>query len=264
MDLIYAIDPGYAVAGLGVGFLVGMTGVGGGALMTPLLISVFGIPPAVAVGTDLLYTAVSRSLATLIHGVNRNIDWTIVRRLAAGSIPATVLTLAVLWWLGMHGKLTGGLITYLLGGAILTTALALIFRKQLAKLYGHRIDAMHPNTTRWLTIGMGVLLGVVVSITSVGAGAIGVTVLVMLYPRLTAARIVGSDIAHAVPLAFIAGAGYLAIGVVDGQLLLSLLARSLSGVAAGSVLAPYTPEGLLRYSLAGAMFLAAAKLFHIV
>jgi len=260
----YSIDPWYAAAGLGVGFLVGMTGVGGGALMTPLLISVFGIAPAVAVGTDLLYTAASRTVATAIHGVNRNIDWGIVLRLAAGSIPATVLTLVVLWWLGVHGKMTGGLITHLLGGAILITAFAILFRKQLTSLYGHRIDALSKGATHWLTIGMGALLGVVVTITSVGAGAIGVTVLVMLYPRLTAARIIGSDIAHAVPLALIAGTGYLAIGAVDGHLLLSLLAGSLAGVVAGSILAPKTPDVLLRYILAGAMFLASAKLFGLI
>jgi uncharacterized protein len=263
MDFLQSLDPWYAAAGLGVGFLVGMTGVGGGALMTPLLISVFGIAPAVAVGTDLLYTAASRTVATLIHGVNRNIDWRIVRRLAAGSVPATSLTLLVLWWLGVHGKMTGGLITHFLGVAILITAFALLFRKQLTRLYGHRIEALGKSTTRWLTIGMGAVLGVIVSITSVGAGAIGVTVLVMLYPHLTAARIIGSDIAHAVPLALIAGTGYLAIGAVDGHLLASLLGGSIAGVVAGSILAPRTPEILLRYILAGAMVFAAGKLFGL-
>ena len=263
MDGIH-VDPWYAVAGLGVGFLVGMTGVGGGALMTPLLITVFHIPAAIAVGTDLLYTAATRTVATAIHGFSKNIDWRIVKRLAAGSIPATLLTLLVLYCAGLHGKVTSGFVTSFLGAAILITATALIFRKQLMTIYGHRIAAMKDSTTRWLTISMGALLGVLVSVTSVGAGAIGVTVLVMLYPALSASRIIGSDIAHAVPLALIAGTGYLAIGSVDLNLLVSLFSGSVVGVVAGSILAPRTSEILLRYLLAGAMILAAAKLFHLL
>ena len=250
----------YILSVFGVGFLVGMTGVGGGSLMTPLLILLFGIHPATAVGSDLLYAAATKTAGTFVHGLNRTVDWRIVGRLAAGSVPMTALTLFVLSKLELRGSTTGGLITVVLGCALFVTAGALIFRRQLVEAYGAWFERLDRRRTTSLTIATGAILGVLVSISSVGAGAIGVSALVLLYPRLPTARIVGSDIAHAVPLTLLAGIGHWIMGSVDWHLIGSLLAGSLPGIFLGSYMSSRVPDAVLRLTLATTLIIVGSKL----
>ena len=250
----------YSLSGLGVGFLVGMTGVGGGSLMTPLLVLLFGIHPATAVGTDLLYASLTKAGGTLVHGLRGTVDWRVTGRLAAGSVPATVLTL---WWLyrhGTHDAVASGLIQLVLGIALLLTAVSLIFRPYIVAFAARHALEPGARSVAVLTIITGAVLGVLVSLTSVGAGAIGVTVLLLLYPRLPTSRVVGSDVAHAVPLTLIAGAGHWLLGSIDWWLLVSLLIGSLPGITLGSYLSARAPDTLLRRLLAATLALVGYRL----
>jgi uncharacterized membrane protein YfcA len=260
MDLIASIRPLHAASGFVVGLLVGMTGVGGGSLMTPLLILLFGIHPATAVGTDLIYAAATKTFGTFTHGFTRTVDWRVVGRLAGGSLPASGLTLLALSQIDLAGSAAHRLITVVLGVALLLTAGALIFRRALLERYAQRVDDFPPRRTAWLTVLIGAALGLLVSISSVGAGAIGVSALLLLYPRLPMARIVGSDIAHAVPLTLVAGLGHWILGGVDLGLLGSLLVGSIPGIVLGSLLASRVPERLLRFALAGTLIVVGTKL----
>ena len=256
------MDFGYSIAGFLVGAIVGLTGVGGGSLMTPLLVLMFGIHPSVAVGTDLLYAAATKSAGTLAHSQRGTVDWKIVRWLASGSIPAAAITIFVLghWFpkgLGDAAKL----ISISLGVALLLTAVALLLRAKiqgwsLAQRGGERSE----KTTALFTLFTGIALGVLVSISSVGAGALGVTVLFFLYPKLPAVRIVGTDIAHAVPLTLVAGLGHWWLGSVDWSLLGSLLIGSLPGIWLGSHISSKVPERFLRPALACMLVLVGSKL----
>jgi uncharacterized membrane protein YfcA len=250
----------YSASGLGVGFLVGLTGVGGGSLMTPLLVLLFGIHPATAVGTDLLYAAATKATGTLVHGLKGSIEWRVTLRLACGSVPAATVTLILLHRYGMDSPRASSLIQIVLGVALLITAVALVFRPQLAAFAARHQRAPAPVRTFWLTIVTGAVLGALVSLTSVGAGAIGVTVLLLLYPTLPTTRIVGSDIAHAVPLTLLAGAGHWLLGSIDWSLLLSLLVGSLPGIALGSYLSSRAPDALLRNILAATLTLVGVRL----
>jgi uncharacterized membrane protein YfcA len=254
------IEPLYSISGFGVGFLIGMTGMGGGSLMTPLLILFFGVQPATAVGTDLLFAAVTKSAGSVIHGVARSIDWQVVGLLAAGSIPAAVTTLLGLSQLDLHGAAASMLITRVLGCMLFGTAAVLIFRRRILPGYVARIGTLDVRGRTAITIVIGAVLGAVVSISSVGAGAIGVAVLIVLYPRMPVARIVGSDIAHAVPLTLLAGTGHWLLGSIDWQLLASLLIGSLPGIVLGSYAAARLPDFGLRLVLAAALVFAASKL----
>lgn len=256
-DLPY---PLYSVTGLAVGLLVGLTGVGGGSLMTPLLILLFGIHPATAVGTDLLYAAVTKSAGSAVHGFNQTIDWRVVRRLAAGSVPTTVITIVALGNIGINSPAARDLITVVLTGALLITAAMLVFRKTIVERYATRLSALRPRQITVFTVLVGGVLGVLVSITSVGAGAIGVTALILLYPKLPMARIVGSDIAHAVPLTLVAGLGHWLLGSINVDVLMALLAGSIPGILIGSYAAPRIPETALRLVLAATLTVVAAKL----
>jgi uncharacterized protein len=260
MDFTLAVEPLYSVCGFAGGLLVGMTGVGGGSLMTPLLILLFGVPPATAVGTDLLYAAATKTGGSLVHGLARTIDWRVVRRLAAGSMPSTVLTLLVLSHFDIKGAAVSDLITTVLSVALFVTAGLLIFRSTLLALATVRVARLSPTRTARLTVLSGVALGVLVSISSVGAGAIGVTFLVLLYPGLPLARIVGSDIAHAVPLTLVAGIGHWMLGSVDWHIFGSLLVGSLPGILLGSYLSARVAELALRIILALTLTVAAGKL----
>jgi uncharacterized protein len=260
MDLIHAINPLYSLCGFAIGALVGMTGVGGGALMTPLLILLFGIHASTAVGTDLLYACATKTCGTAVHGLLRTVEWRVVRRLAAGSVPATALTILALSYFDVHGRAADRLITVLLGLALLATSTALVFRRQILGLYGAHMGTLDPGRTATLTILVGAALGVMVTISSVGAGALGVTMLLLLYPELPIARIVGSDIAHAVPLTLVAGVGHLALGSIDWPLLGSLLVGSLPGIALGSYLSIRIPDAVLRLALAAVLFVVAGRL----
>ena len=254
------IDPLYSISGFAVGFLVGMTGVGGGSLMTPLLILLFGIHPATAVGTDLLYAAATKTGGSLVHGWARSIHWPVVARLACGSLPASILTLIVLWQLNLNSEVARSLINLVLCSALFLTAVALIFRNAIMNRYRHQFDRLSPANTSRLTVLVGAVLGVVVSISSVGAGAVGVTALLLLYPRLPMARIIGSDIAHAVPLTLVAGTGHWIAGAVDWHLMGSLLVGSLPGIMIGSYSAIRVPEAALRLVLATTLIVVATKL----
>jgi uncharacterized membrane protein YfcA len=258
---LHHINPLYALSGLVVGFLVGLTGVGGGSLMTPLLVLVFGIHPTTAVGTDLLYAAATKTVGTGVHGLRRAVQWKIVGRLAMGSAPATALTL---WLLSrhqaQHGAMANGLITTTLGWALIVSAVAVLFRRSIVKALAARSAELTPAQTSVFTIALGALLGVLVSLTSVGAGALGMTVLLALYPRMEVSKLVGSDIAHAVPLTLLAGFGHWIMGGVDWNLLVSLLAGSIPGIVIGSLAASRTPDGVLRPVLASVLLLVGGKL----
>ncbi len=254
------IEPLYSLSGFAVGMLVGMTGVGGGSLMTPLLILLFGIHPTTAVGSDLLYAAATKTAGTLAHGLNDTIEWRIVGRLAAGSVPMTALTLFALSKLDLGGDAASGLITVVLSGALFVTAGALIFRRHILAAYSERFRRLDARQAAMLTIATGAVLGVLVSISSVGAGAIGVSALVLLYPRLPMARIIGSDIAHAVPLTLLAGIGHWIMGSVDWHLIGSLLAGSLPGIFLGSYMSSRVPDAVLRFTLATTLIVVGGKL----
>ena len=256
------IDPLYSLSGFAVGLLVGMTGVGGGALMTPLLILGFGVAPATAVGTDLLYAAITKTGGSLVHGFAHSIDWRVVRRLAGGSIPATILTLAALSLFDLNSEPARALITFVLSFALFITAFVLVFGERLVAAYRARVAQVAPERTALTTIIVGALLGVLVTISSVGAGAIGVVALVLLYPQMPMARIVGSDIVHAVPLTLIAGIGYWMIGSVDWHIIGSLLAGSLPGIFIGSYFAIRVPERAVRVVLAVVLFAVATRIAY--
>lgn len=256
------IDPLYSLSGFAVGALVGMTGVGGGSLMTPLLILLFGVHPATAVGTDLLYAAATKTGGSLVHGFARSIDWRVVRRLATGSVPATIVTLAALSHFNLSGDAARNLITLVLSVALFATAIVLVFGSAIIAAYRARVVELDTQRTAVNTVLVGIILGVLVSISSVGAGAIGVIALIMLYPQLPMARIVGSDIAHAVPLTLIAGIGHWLMGSVDWHIMGSLLAGSLPGIFVGSYFAIRIPERALRLVLATTLFVVASRIAY--
>jgi len=254
------IDPLYVASGFGVGLLVGMTGVGGGSLMTPLLILLFGIHPSTAVGTDLLYAAATKAGGSVVHGLARSVHWPAVIRLACGSIPASILTMVVIWQLDLNPASQRSLVNLVLCFALLLTAVSLIFRKSILDRYRTRMERVEETTIVIATVVTGALLGVLVSISSVGAGAVGVTALLLLYPRLPMASIVGSDIAHAVPLTLVAGAGHWMLGEVDWQLMGVLLMGSLPGIVIGSYSAVRVPQAVLRVTLAVILLVVAGKM----
>jgi len=259
MELLAQLDFPHAVAGLLVGFMVGLTGVGGGSLMTPLLVLMFGVSPQTAVGTDLLFAATTKTVGMGVHHRRDTIDWKVMRRLAMGSIPAALLTLLALNTFVHIGKNTNAVILNVLGSLLILTAVGILFQRKLLA-FGATHHPLEPDKALWLTIALGALLGVSVTISSVGAGAIGVTILLMLYRRLPVARIVGTDITHAVPLALVAGAGHWFLGSVDGVLLLNLLIGSIPGVVAGSMLSSRAPDHLLRPALAAVLTLSGVRL----
>ena len=241
------MDLSFALAGLVVGVLVGTTGVGGGSVMTPVLTAGFGVPPAIAVGTDLVFAALTKTAGTAVHRLQDSVDWRVTRLLCTGSLPAAALTVAALAVMGVHSKSAAieiGLAIALLGTAALM-------------LLGDRANRL----LRWCrptrgaapalaTIACGFALGGMVTLTSVGAGALGATMLLTLYPQMRAVRIAGTDIAHAVPLASVAGLGHFWLGAVDLSLLTGLLVGSIPGIAIGAVIGKRLPDRLLRRVLA--------------
>ncbi len=259
----YAMDWLYIFSGFAVGFVVGVTGVGGGSLMTPLLVLAFGVAPVTAVGTDLLYAGLTKMGGSWAHARRGTVDWVIVKRLAMGSLPAALLSMALLHYLALDDKSLKSLITSVLSVALVLTALALLLKPYLQKL-GRSQDGMvfelHAHHLPGATVLTGAILGVLVTISSVGAGALGVVVLLFLYPRLPMAKIVGTDIAHAVPLTLLAGLGHAAMGTVNYGLLGSLLIGSLPGIYLGSHLGVKIPDRILRPILATMLLLIGGKL----
>jgi len=255
------IELPYSVAGFAVGAIVGLTGVGGGSLMTPLLVLVFGVAPVTAVGTDLLYAGLTKAGGAISHGFKGHVDWRVTGLLAAGSIPGTALAIAALSMLPPASASTRLVVSTALGVMLVLTALALAFRARLlawANDHGGRGWIASHQTLA--TIATGAFIGIAVTFSSVGAGAVGVTALVLLFPALATVRIVGTDIAHAVPITLLAGLGHAWLGNVNWWLLASLLVGSLPGILLGSHLAARIPERVLRHSLIAVLLLAGTKL----
>jgi uncharacterized membrane protein YfcA len=235
MEILHALSPALVLSGFLVGLLVGLTGVGGGSMMTPLLVLIFGIHATTAVGIDLLYAAVTKSGGTMVHHRRGTIDWHVTRRLATGCVPASIVTLTVLYKLGVRGGASPPLITTGLACALMLTAICVLSHRQLRMLTATRGSEPGPGRIAVLTVSAGLVLGVLVTLSSVGAGAIGMTAPVLIYPRTPIAKLVGSDIAHAVPLTLIARIGHWLLGSVNWLLLSSLLVGSLPGTTSAAI-----------------------------
>jgi uncharacterized protein len=246
------------LAGFAVGAIVGMTGVGGGSLMTPLLIGVFKLNPAVAIGTDLWFAALTKTGGAVAHARHGHVDWHITRLLLAGSLPAALATIALMHATGIT-KGWAAALTFSLGIALLLTALVVAFKKTWQSV-GLKLERWLPESRRApLTVASGVVLGVLVTLSSIGAGALGATLILLLYPRLAAHRLVGTDIAHAVPLTLVAGIGHATLGHVDWALLAALLVGSLPGIWLGAQLTRRMPERIVRGLLCASLVTAGVK-----
>jgi uncharacterized membrane protein YfcA len=244
-----------------VGLLVGLTGVGGGSLMTPLLTLLFGISPTVAVGTDLAFASVTKIAGTAAHRSKGNVRWSIVRHLCIGALPAALLTTYGLKHFGGLGPEAAHIIRYSIAGSVFLTVIALMFRTRLQNwMAQHPGRQIHGKKLVAATIVSGAILGTLVTISSIGAGAIGATILVLLYPRLTPAEIAGTDIAYAVPLTAIAALGHWWLGSIDWVLLATLLLGSVPGITLGSLASRAIPEKILRVLLATTLTTVAVKL----
>jgi hypothetical protein len=260
------INPGYSASGLLVGILVGLTGVGGGSLMTPLLVFLFGFAPKTAIGTDLLFAAITKSGGTLVHHKkHQSVEWKIVGLLALGSIPSAITVIYLLSHVFSKSEAVTKIMTNTLGVTLILTAISILLRNYLTKR-PHEVAVQrkthHERFGRWqapLTILTGAVLGTLVTLTSVGAGALGVIVLLFLYPRLATVRIVGTDLAHAIPLTAVGGFGHWLMGNVDFVLLGSLLIGSLPGIYAGSYFSAKIPEKYLRPLLATILLIVGTK-----
>ncbi len=255
MDLLAVLS------GFGVGAIVGLTGVGGGSLMTPLLMGAFGLPVARAIGTDLWFAALTKTGGAWAHQRQGHVDYAIVRRLLAGSIPATLASVA---WMHVGGPASGShtALTLALGIALLLTAVTVACKPAWQRA-GLRLACWLPESRKpALTVVAGALLGVLVSLSSIGAGALGAAFILLLYPQLSAQRLVGSDIAHAVPLTLVAGIGHASLGHVDWTLLAALLVGSLPGIWLGARLTRALPEALIRGLLCVALLTAGLKVIH--
>jgi uncharacterized membrane protein YfcA len=246
------------LSGFGIGAIVGMTGVGGGSLMTPLLLTVFKLNPAVAVGTDLWFAAITKTAGSVSHNQAGHVDWRVTRRLLAGSIPAAIATIAVMYYAGVT-KSWASALSFSLGIALLLTAVTVAFKHTWTRV-AHWLERwINEGNQPALTVVCGLILGVLVSLSSIGAGAVGATMIRLLYPRMTSHQIVGSDIAHAVPLTLVAGIGYALLGHVDWPLLGSLLIGSIPGIWLGAQLTRKMPERVVRSLLCLSLVVAAQK-----
>jgi uncharacterized membrane protein YfcA len=251
----------YVVSGFAVGLLVGLTGVGGGSLMTPLLTLLFGINPTVAVGTDLAFASITKTAGTFAHRYRGTVHWDIVKRLCIGALPAAVVATLTLKQFGALDQEIGLIIRYSIAGSVLLTVVALLFRSRMqAWINAHPEKQLQGNALVGATIAAGAILGALVTVSSIGAGAIGATLLVLLYPRLSPAEIAGTDIAYAVPLTAIAAFGHWWLGSIHWELLAMLLLGSVPGITIGSLAARAVPEKILRVLLATTLTGVAAKL----
>lgn len=253
----------YIVSGFAVGLLVGMTGVGGGSLMTPLLTLLFGVPPSVAVGTDLAFASITKGAGTLTHRLRGTVNWSIVRRLCVGALPAALAATLALKHFGTLNEEISHFIRISIAGSVLLTVVALLFKgKMLAWLNAHPGRQLQGRALVAATVIAGALLGTLVTISSIGAGAIGATVILMLYPHMSPAEVAGTDIAYAVPLTAIAAIGHWWLGSIDWTLLATLLVGSVPGITLGSWAARAVPERFLRGLLAMTLTGVAFKLMH--
>lgn len=253
----------YTLSGFLVGLIIGITGVGGGSLMTPLLVLLFGVSPATAVGTDLLYASLTKTLGGWVNGRRGTVDWKVAGLLSLGSLPAAVITIVLLKYLALDKKTLSGLVTGVLSVALFLTAAALLLKGWIRKIAQRSDGTVYELHHRYLsaaTIITGIVVGTLVTISSVGAGVLGTVALLFLYPRMQAAKVVGTDIVHAVPLAAVAGLGHLALGTVDMVLLGSLLLGSLPGIYLGSHLSARMPEKVLRPALATMLLIIGTRM----
>lgn len=244
--------------GFAAGVLIGSTGVGAGSLMTPLLLGAFRLDLPVAIGTDLWFAALTKITGAAAHHRHGHVDWRIAALMLAGSLPAALVTLGVMHAAGI-GRAGYGALGVALGVALLLTAAAVASR-HFWQAFALRLDGRIPEARKPVfTVVLGAALGVLVTLSSVGAGAIGSTVILLLYPRLSAKRLVGTDIAHAVPLTLVAGIGHAALGHVDWPLVFALLLGSVPGIWLGARLTRVLPERLTRILLSATLFLAGVK-----
>lgn len=256
------MDIGYVIAGALVGLACGLTGIGSGSLMTPLLLF-FGINPATAVGTDLLYSSISKIFGMGVHQRNKNIDWKVVKYLATGSLPTAFLTLSILHFVKLDTATLNLFITKSLGIVMVAIALAILFKKKLLEFaQKHASDwmDMDEKSIRKNTIITGIVMGAVVSLTSIGGGALGAVALFMIYPLIPTTRLVGTELAHAVPLSAIAGLGHAGLGNVDFYILTSLLVGSIPAICIGSHFSNKFSDRFLRTALAIMLVLVGLKL----
>ena len=255
------MDPLAVISGFAVGVIVGLTGVGGGSLMTPLLIGAFKLNPAVAIGTDLWFAALTKTGGAVAHHRHGHVDRGIAKLLLIGSLPAAVATISWMYATGLT-KAWASVLTLSLGIALLLTAVVVAYRPVWQRL-GLKLERWIPASHKpLLTVAVGALLGVLVTLTSIGAGALGATLILLLYPRLPAQQLVGTDIAHAVPLTLVAGIGHATLGHIDWALLATLLVGSLPGIWLGARWTRSIPERLLRSLLCGALVIAGLKVIH--
>jgi uncharacterized membrane protein YfcA len=249
----------HTLSGFLVGLLVGLTGVGGGSLMTPLLILLFSIHPSTAVGSDLLYAATTKAVGTSVHGFRGSVDWRVVARLTTGSVPLTLITIVLCSLLGVTHH-NSHFLNGALGVVLVITACFVIFQARVMGFFASSLGEIGERRRALLTVLVGAILGIMVTLTSVGAGAIGVTALIVLYPKLSPARIVGSDIAHAVPLTLLAGIGHWWLGDVNFSLVGALLLGSIPGVVLGSLWSTRMPDRSLRVALAAVLLVVGVRL----
>jgi uncharacterized membrane protein YfcA len=257
------VDWIFTLSGFLVGLIVGVTGVGGGSLMTPLLVLFFGVSPATAVGTDLLYASLTKTMGGWVHSRKGTVDWRVVGLLAMGSLPAAVITILLLKYLALEEKTLRTLVTSVLSVALLMTASALLLKDWIKKMARRKDGTNYELHHRYLptaTIITGIVVGSLVTISSIGAGVLGTVAILFLYPRMPASKVVGTDIVHAVPLTALAGIGHLALGTVDLVLLGSLLLGSLPGIYIGSHLSAKVPEKVLRPLLATMLLIIGLKM----
>lgn len=261
MEIFSHFDFSYAIAGAMVGMLVGLTGVGGGSLMTPLLTLLFGVAPSIAVGTDLAFAALTKGVGTLAHRLHGQIRWDIVKLLCLGSLPAALLTILILKHLGTISDIWQQYIRFSIGLSVLLTALSLIFRSRMKSwLQLHPSYQLEGQSRKVVTVIAGIVIGTLVTISSIGAGAIGATLIVFLYPQIKPAQVAGTDIAYAVPLTAIAALGHLWLGTIHFGLLFALLIGSVPAIWIGANLARTFPEKYTRGALVGVLTLVGLKL----
>jgi hypothetical protein len=262
MDIAASLP--FIASGFGVGLLVGVTGVGGGSLMTPVLILLFGVQTTTAVGTDLLYAAATKGAGTFSRGLAHTVDWKITARLACGSVPGTMLTITTLYLLGVQGSASPRSLNIILGVTLLVSAAGMLFLRRLRRLtVRHHPSAVEARLLVPGTVLAGLVLGVLVTLTSVGAGALGMIVLVLLYTDTPIDRLVGSDIAHAVPLTLIAGCGHWLLGSVNWTLVATLLLGSVPGIVLGGHLSSRMPEYVARSIVAAILTVVGARMLGV-
>ena len=241
--------------------IVGLTGVGGGSLMTPILTLGFGVQPHMAVGTDLVFAAATKGVGTAVHGIRGTVRWLAVKWLLLGSIPSSIVTLAVLFIVGTDHAEFNSVIKRVMGVSVLLTVIALLFRPRLLACLKANPRYILPQSQRqWIMLAGGVVIGALVTVTSIGAGAIGATFLLLVNPEWEPAEVAGTDIAYAVPLTLVAGAGHAALGTVDYGLLVGLLIGSVPGIAIGSYIAKALPERVIRSVLIAVLSFSGFKL----